>query len=62
MKFQLIELVEKEYEQLNKTKGQWMPDEDNLLIHLVERHGQQHWSNIAISLLGHRGKQCREWW
>ncbi|KAI5054907.1 hypothetical protein GOP47_0030052 [Adiantum capillus-veneris] len=41
-------------------KGQWTPDEDRRLSQLVEKHGQQHWSRIAMDLPGRKGKQCRE--
>ncbi|MCO5593043.1 hypothetical protein L7F22_047048 [Adiantum nelumboides] len=41
-------------------KGQWTPEEDKRLSQLVEKHGQQHWSRIAVDLPGRKGKQCRE--
>ncbi|KAI4350672.1 hypothetical protein L6164_005104 [Bauhinia variegata] len=43
-------------------KGQWTPEEDSVLIQLVERHGLKKWSEIAKSLTGRVGKQCRERW
>ncbi|MCO5584341.1 hypothetical protein L7F22_038265 [Adiantum nelumboides] len=41
-------------------KGQWTLEEDKRLSQLVEKHGQQHWSRIAVDLPGRKGKQCRE--
>ncbi|KAE8706705.1 Transcription factor MYB98 [Hibiscus syriacus] len=46
----------------NLVKGQWTPQEDRLLIHLVQRHGIKRWSQIAKLLKGRVGKQCRERW
>lgn len=42
-------------------KGNWTPDEDELLCRLVEEHGDKKWSFIASALdTGRLGKQCRE--
>ncbi|XWS44159.1 hypothetical protein CRYUN_Cryun15aG0020700 [Craigia yunnanensis] len=46
----------------NIIKGQWTPQEDRLLMHLVTRHGTKKWSQIAEMLDGRVGKQCRERW
>nr|KYP50968.1 Transcription factor MYB98 [Cajanus cajan] len=46
----------------NIVKGQWTPDEDRLLIQLVEQFGVRKWSHIAQALPGRIGKQCRERW
>ncbi|KAL7100673.1 hypothetical protein ACP275_08G009900 [Erythranthe tilingii] len=43
-------------------KGQWSPEEDGLLVELVEKHGVRKWSTIAQMLPGRIGKQCRERW
>ncbi|KAK4417786.1 Transcription factor [Sesamum alatum] len=43
-------------------KGQWTPEEDGLLVELVEKHGLRKWSSIAQMLPGRIGKQCRERW
>ncbi|OIT01896.1 PREDICTED: transcription factor MYB98-like [Nicotiana attenuata] len=43
-------------------KGQWTIEEDRLLIHLVEKFGVRKWSQIAQTLKGRIGKQCRERW
>lgn len=43
-------------------KGPWTPDEDSVVIELVETHGTKKWSHIARQLNGRLGKQCRERW
>ncbi|XP_047970470.1 transcription factor MYB117-like [Salvia hispanica] len=43
-------------------KGQWTPEEDGMLVELVEKHGVRKWSTIAQLLRGRIGKQCRERW
>ncbi|XP_016469577.1 transcription factor MYB98-like [Nicotiana tabacum] len=43
-------------------KGQWTIEEDRLLIQLVEKFGVRKWSQIAQTLKGRIGKQCRERW
>lgn len=43
-------------------KGPWTPEEDNVVIELVEKHGTKKWSHIARQLNGRLGKQCRERW
>ncbi|KAJ7962331.1 MYB family protein [Quillaja saponaria] len=43
-------------------KGPWAKEEDNLIIKLVEKQGNKKWSEIAKSLPGRIGKQCRERW
>ncbi|EPS64753.1 hypothetical protein M569_10027 [Genlisea aurea] len=43
-------------------KGQWTPQEDGLLVEMVEKHGVRKWSAIAQVLPGRIGKQCRERW
>ncbi|KAJ8750306.1 hypothetical protein K2173_014221 [Erythroxylum novogranatense] len=47
---------------INIIKGQWTPEEDRLLVQLVEYHGMKKWSQIAKMLDGRVGKQCRERW
>ncbi|OMJ74886.1 hypothetical protein SteCoe_26093 [Stentor coeruleus] len=42
--------------------GPWSPEEDALIVRLVEKYGAQKWSNIAHFLTGRIGKQCRERW
>ncbi|KAA8540808.1 hypothetical protein F0562_024771 [Nyssa sinensis] len=43
-------------------QGQWTTEEDRLLIHLVKTYGMRKWSQIAQTLKGRIGKQCRERW
>ncbi|XWS53024.1 hypothetical protein CRYUN_Cryun11dG0122400 [Craigia yunnanensis] len=43
-------------------KGQWTDDEDRKLIRLVKQYGVRKWAQIAESLVGRAGKQCRERW
>ena len=40
----------------------WTPEEDALMIQLVQQHGTRHWGNIGKQLTGRTGKQCRERW
>ncbi|KAI9078103.1 hypothetical protein K1719_040028 [Acacia pycnantha] len=46
----------------NIIKGQWTPEEDRMLVQLVERFGMKKWSQVAKALNGRVGKQCRERW
>jgi myb proto-oncogene protein len=41
-------------------KGPWTPEEDELVIKLVQKYGAKKWSLIASHLRGRIGKQCRE--
>ncbi|RWR78021.1 transcription factor MYB76-like protein [Cinnamomum micranthum f. kanehirae] len=43
-------------------KGQWTPDEDELLASLVAEHGLKSWSLISKRFIGRVGKQCRDRW
>ena len=43
-------------------KGPWTPQEDALVVELVQKYGQKKWSFIASQLQGRLGKQCRERW
>ncbi|XVF46696.1 hypothetical protein PTKIN_Ptkin03bG0048700 [Pterospermum kingtungense] len=43
-------------------KGQWTDDEDRKLIRLVKQYGVRKWAQIAESMVGRAGKQCRERW
>ncbi|EGR32388.1 myb-like DNA-binding domain protein [Ichthyophthirius multifiliis] len=43
-------------------KGPWTKEEDQILSELVIEQGPQKWSQIAKSLPGRIGKQCRERW
>lgn len=46
----------------NLIKGPWTPEEDELVLLLVEKNGPQKWTQIAEYLPGRIGKQCRERW
>jgi myb proto-oncogene protein len=46
----------------NLIKGPWTPEEDKLVLLLVEKNGPQKWTQIAEYLPGRIGKQCRERW
>ena len=41
-------------------KGPWMPEEDKLLLSLVDMHGPHEWAYLAEHIPGRVGKQCRE--
>jgi hypothetical protein len=43
-------------------KGPWTPEEDAMVLQLVQVHGTKKWSHIARQLNGRLGKQCRERW
>ncbi|XP_059456448.1 uncharacterized protein LOC132186486 [Corylus avellana] len=43
-------------------KGPWSKEEDDLTMKLVAKKGKHKWSEIAKSLPGRIGKQCRERW
>jgi hypothetical protein len=46
----------------DENKAAWTPEEDVILIQLVERIGAQKWTMIAEYLPQRIGKQCRERW
>eukprot|EP00283_Hemiselmis_rufescens_P023768 CAMPEP_0173438294 /NCGR_PEP_ID=MMETSP1357-20121228/19971_1 /TAXON_ID=77926 /ORGANISM="Hemiselmis rufescens, Strain PCC563" /LENGTH=273 /DNA_ID=CAMNT_0014403579 /DNA_START=83 /DNA_END=900 /DNA_ORIENTATION=+ len=43
-------------------KGQWTPEEDEVVMTYVEKYGTKQWARIAQALPGRKGKQCRERW
>uniref|UniRef100_I1Q936 Uncharacterized protein n=1 Tax=Oryza glaberrima TaxID=4538 RepID=I1Q936_ORYGL len=43
-------------------KGGWTREEDEVLRQMVRHHGDRKWAEIAKSLPGRVGKQCRERW
>ncbi|KAL3840444.1 hypothetical protein ACJIZ3_025035 [Penstemon smallii] len=47
---------------LDRIKGPWSPEEDELLQSLVEKHGPRNWSLISKSISGRSGKSCRLRW
>lgn len=47
---------------VDRIKGPWSPEEDELLQKLVEKHGARNWSLISKSIPGRSGKSCRLRW
>nr|BAJ40867.1 transcriptional factor MYB-1 [Coptis japonica] len=47
---------------LDRIKGPWSPEEDDLLTKLVHKHGPRNWSLISKSIPGRSGKSCRLRW
>ncbi|KAL8477019.1 hypothetical protein ACS0TY_029358 [Phlomoides rotata] len=47
---------------LDRIKGPWSPEEDELLQQLVQKHGPRNWSLISKSIPGRSGKSCRLRW
>lgn len=47
---------------VDRVKGPWSPEEDELLRMLVQRHGARNWSAISQSIHGRSGKSCRLRW
>jgi len=47
---------------LDRVKGPWSPEEDDLLQKLVQEHGARNWSLISKSIPGRSGKSCRLRW
>ncbi|XP_059636530.1 transcription factor MYB44-like [Cornus florida] len=48
--------------EMDRIKGPWSPEEDELLQTLVEKHGPRNWSLISKSIPGRSGKSCRLRW
>ncbi|KAK8483542.1 hypothetical protein V6N13_052627 [Hibiscus sabdariffa] len=48
--------------EMDRIKGPWSPNEDNLLHRLVQKHGPRNWSLISKSIPGRSGKSCRLRW
>merc|ERR1711968_366473 len=40
----------------------WTPEEDKMILDLVEKFGPKKWTTIAFKLEHRTGKQCRERW
>ncbi|KAF5764210.1 putative transcription factor MYB-HB-like family [Helianthus annuus] len=52
---------QEEFEQLKR--GPWTLEEDNLLIHYINRHGEGRWNSLAKAAgLKRTGKSCRLRW
>ncbi|GKE20845.1 transcription factor MYB44-like protein [Tanacetum coccineum] len=47
---------------IDRIKGPWSPEEDEMLQNLVEKHGPRNWSLIGKSIPGRSGKSCRLRW
>ncbi|CAF2248384.1 hypothetical protein BRARA_H01715 [Brassica rapa] len=47
---------------MERIKGPWSPEEDELLQSLVQKHGPRNWSLISKSIPGRSGKSCRLRW
>lgn len=47
---------------VDRVKGPWSPEEDELLRMLVQRYGARNWSVISQSIHGRSGKSCRLRW
>lgn len=47
---------------VDRIKGPWSPEEDDLLQQLVQKHGPRNWSLISKSIPGRSGKSCRLRW
>mmetsp|Transcript_18020 Transcript_18020/g.45640 ORF Transcript_18020/g.45640 Transcript_18020/m.45640 type:complete len:554 (-) Transcript_18020:385-2046(-) len=45
-----------------RAKSAWHPDEDELLVKLVDKHGARNWSLIAGEIPGRSSKSCRLRW
>lgn len=47
---------------LDRIKGPWSSEEDELLSNLVDRYGARNWTLISRSIPGRSGKSCRLRW
>ncbi|PSR87953.1 Transcription factor like [Actinidia chinensis var. chinensis] len=47
---------------MDRIKGPWSPEEDDMLQKLVQKHGPRNWSLISKSIPGRSGKSCRLRW
>lgn len=50
------------FEEQDRVKGPWSPEEDAALHHLVEKYGPRNWSLISKGIPGRSGKSCRLRW
>ncbi|PKA57553.1 Transcription factor MYB44 [Apostasia shenzhenica] len=48
--------------EVDRIKGPWSPEEDEMLRILVKKHGARNWSLISKSIPGRSGKSCRLRW
>ncbi|KAI9123877.1 hypothetical protein K1719_005177 [Acacia pycnantha] len=54
--------LEAQQREVDRVKGPWSPEEDELLHKLVQPHGPRNWSTISKSIPGRSGKSCRLRW
>ncbi|KAI3777142.1 hypothetical protein L1987_46936 [Smallanthus sonchifolius] len=47
---------------MDRIKGQWSPEEDQMLQQLVEKYGPRNWSLVGKTIPGRSGKSCRLRW
>ncbi|MBA0741100.1 hypothetical protein Gogos_014271 [Gossypium gossypioides] len=47
---------------MDRIKGPWSPEEDDLLQKLVQKYGPRNWSLVSKSIPGRSGKSCRLRW
>ncbi|KAM7516486.1 hypothetical protein LguiA_006069 [Lonicera macranthoides] len=47
---------------MDRIKGPWSPEEDELLNQLVSKYGPRNWSLISRTIQGRSGKSCRLRW
>lgn len=47
---------------IDRVKGPWSPEEDELLKQHVQLHGARNWSTISKAIPGRSGKSCRLRW
>ncbi|XP_059641739.1 transcription factor MYB44-like [Cornus florida] len=47
---------------VDRIKGPWSPEEDDMLQNLVQQHGPRNWSLISKAIPGRSGKSCRLRW
>ncbi|XAR61928.1 hypothetical protein NMG60_11016482 [Bertholletia excelsa] len=48
--------------EVDRIKGPWSPEEDELLQNQVQKHGPRNWSLISKAIPGRSGKSCRLRW
>ncbi|XP_028781169.1 transcription factor MYB44-like [Neltuma alba] len=48
--------------EVDRVKGPWSPEEDELLRQHVQQHGARNWSVISKAIPGRSGKSCRLRW